>query len=90
MRAAMRRRSTLEFRFAGSARSDAAAQTGQVGADADEVRLPVAQLRELDLQLSFAAARVLREDVEDQHRAVDDRQRNDLLEIVALARPQGR
>ena len=29
-----------------------------------------------------------REDVEDQHRAVDDRQRHDLLEILALARTQ--
>jgi hypothetical protein len=31
---------------------------------------------------------VLREDVEDQHRAVDDRQRHDLLEVRPLARSQ--
>jgi hypothetical protein len=29
-----------------------------------------------------------REDVEDQHRAIDDRHRNDFLEILALARAQ--
>lgn len=48
--------------------------------------MPVAQLREFDLQFAFAAARVLREHVQDQHRAVDDWQRNDLLQILALAR----
>ena len=35
-------------------------------------RQRVAQLRQLDLQLAVAARRVLREDVEDQHRAIDD------------------
>ena len=48
----------------------------------------MAQLREFHLQLAFAAARVLREDVENEHRAVDDRHRNDLLEIAALAGTQ--
>ena len=78
----------FELRFAGTARADAAAQPRERGARADQVRLAVAQLRELDLQLAFARARVLREDVEDEHRAVDDRQRDDLLEVRALARPQ--
>jgi hypothetical protein len=31
---------------------------------------------------------VLREDVENQHRAIDDWQRDDALEIFALSRPQ--
>jgi len=48
----------------------------------------MAQLRELDLQFPLAAARVLREDVEDHHRSIDDRQRNRLLEVRPLARPQ--
>ena len=34
----------------------------------------VLELRQLDLQLAVAALRVLREDVEDQHRAIDDLQ----------------
>ena len=78
----------LELRFTGTTRTDAAAEPRERGARTDQIRLPVTQLRELDLQLSFARARVLREDVEDQHRAVDDRQRHDLLEVGALARAQ--
>ena len=78
----------FELRFTGTARADAAAEPRERDARADQVRLAVAQLRELDLQLAFARARVLREDVEDQHRAVDDRQRHDLFEVDALARAQ--
>jgi hypothetical protein len=55
---------------------------------ADEVRLPVAQLREFDLQLPLAAACALREDVEDDHRAIDDRKGDDPLQARSLARPQ--
>ena len=84
----MRRRSTSSLVSPGTARADSAAQSREVGAGADQVRLAIAQLRELDLELAFAAARVAREDVEDEHRPVDDRQRNDLLEILALARTQ--
>ena len=50
--------------------------------------MAVAQLRELDLELSLTAARVARKDVQNQHRAIDDRQRNDLLEILSLPRAQ--
>ena len=78
----------FEFGFAGAAAADSAAKLREIRSDADQVRLPVAQLREFDLKLTFAAARVPGEDIEDQHRAVDDRQRNDLLEVLALARPQ--
>jgi hypothetical protein len=74
----------FEFGFTGTARPDAAAEPREVGADADEIRLPVAQLREFHLQFAFAAARVPGEDVEDQHRAVDDRQRHDLFQILSL------
>jgi hypothetical protein len=78
----------FQLRFPGPTGADAAAQTRKVGTDADEIRLAVAQLRELDLQLPFAAARVTRKDIEDEHRPVDDRQRNDLFEILPLARAQ--
>ena len=40
------------------------------------------------MELSFAAAGVPCEDVQNQHRAIDDRQRNDLLEILSLPRAQ--
>src|SRR6185312_4933042 len=78
----------LEFRFTGAARADAAAEPRQVRTYADEVRLAISQLRQFDLQLPFATARVTREDVENEHRPIDDRQGNDALEILALARSQ--
>ena len=42
------------------------------------------ELRELDLQLAFGAARALREDVEDEARAVDDAAFERLLEVALL------
>ena len=42
------------------------------------------QLREFDLQTSFAAARPAREDVENELGAVEDLFRGDGLEIAAL------
>jgi hypothetical protein len=44
----------------------------------------VLQLRELDLQLAFVRARALREDVEDQSRAIDDAALGELFEIAFL------
>jgi hypothetical protein len=78
----------FELRFTGTARSDAAAESRKICADADQVRLTVAQLREFDLQLTFAAARMPREDIENQHRAIDDRHADDFFEILSLARAQ--
>lgn len=78
----------LQFRFAGAARPDAAAQTREIGSDPDEIGLAIAQLRQFDLQFAFAAARVPRENVQYQHGAVDDRKRHDFLEILALTRTQ--
>lgn len=40
------------------------------------------------MQLAFAASRVARKNIEDQHRAIDDRNANDFLEILALPRTQ--
>ena len=78
----------LELRLAGPARADSAAQTREIRAGADQVRLAVAQLREFHLQLAVAAARVPRKHVEDDHRAVDDRDGNDELEVLALPRTE--
>ena len=46
------------------------------------------QLRELDLQLAFEAARALREDVEDQPGAIEHAALRALLEVALLARRQ--
>ena len=45
-------------------------------------------MREFDLQFAFATARALREDIEDHHRAIDDRKRDRAFEIGPLTRPQ--
>jgi hypothetical protein len=63
----------FEFRFAGAARSDAAPEPRESGARTDQVGLAMAQLRELHLQLAFAAARALCKNIQDDHRAIDDR-----------------
>jgi hypothetical protein len=46
----------------------------------------VLQLRKLDLQLAFVRARALREDVEDEARAIDDAALGQLFEIALLHR----
>src|SRR5262249_28519115 len=68
----------LELPLAGAAPAEAGLTTGTGGEPRhhrvllDEPRQRVAQLRELDLQLAVPARCVLREDVEDQHRAIED------------------
>jgi hypothetical protein len=49
----------------------------------------VLELGQLDLQLAFVRPRALREDVEDQPRAVDDAALGEFLEIALLDRAQG-
>jgi hypothetical protein len=78
----------FEFGLTGSARSDSAAEAREFGAGPDQIRLTVAQLREFDLHLPFAAASVARKDVQNQHRAIHDRQWNDFFEILSLPRAQ--
>jgi hypothetical protein len=53
---------------------------------AHEARRHVLQLRELDLQLAFVRARALREDVENQPRAIDDAALGEFFEIALLHR----
>ena len=50
----------------------------------------VLQLRELDLELAFEAARALREDVEDEAVAVEHAPLDELLEVALLARATAR
>ncbi len=78
----------FEFGFAGTARADTAAQAREIRTHADQIGLSIAQLRELDLELAFTAARMAREYVEDQHRAIDDRNGNYPFEILTLTRTQ--
>src|SRR4029450_9321040 len=77
----------FELRLTGPACSDPGAERAHAAAEAFEVlpqtahaRQVVLELRELDLQLAFGAARVLREDVEDQLGAVDNSRLQGILE----------
>src|ERR1043165_9748343 len=53
-----------------------------------QARRDVLELRELDFELAFVTARALREDVEDQSRAVEHATLYQLLEIAFLGRRQ--
>ena len=74
----------FELRFAGAAQADAAFLPLEVGPAADEPRELMLDLRELDLELAFRAARAQREDVENQARPVDDAAFEPLLEVALL------
>jgi len=85
----------FELRLAGAAGADTGAEATGTAAEALEV-LPhaphagevVFELRELDLELSLGAHGVLREDVEDQLRAVDDPGLERVLERPLLWRSE--
>ena len=62
----------LELGLAGTATADATGEPRHHRVLLDQPRQRVAQLRELDLELAVAARGVLREDIEDQHRAIED------------------
>ena len=78
----------FEFRFAGSAGADAAAEPRQRGARAREPRQQVLELRQLDLPLAFARSRAPREDVEDELRAIDHLAIDALFDVTELCRRQ--
>jgi hypothetical protein len=61
-----------------------------VGPAAHEAAGDVLQLRELDLELAFVAARALREDVEDQRVAIEHAAADQFLEVALLARATAR
>ena len=74
----------FELRLAGAARADAASEAREHEALTSKARQVVLELCELDLQLALFCAGALREDVEDQRRAVDDLDAEHLLEVVLL------
>ena len=76
----------LELRLAGAARADAPAEALEVLPHAPHARQVVLELSELDLELSLGRDGVLREDVEDQLRPVDDAGRQRVLERALLRR----
>ena len=74
----------LELGLARSTRADPRALLAELETTAAQTRQPVAELRELDLYRAFLARRVLGEDVEDERDAIDDVDREQLLEIALL------
>ena len=81
------RRSSFDLRLARTAAvADAAALAFEVAPPPHESGGQVLQLREFDLQLAFVALRARREDLEDQHRAVGDRDAQVALEVALLRR----
>src|SRR5690606_24148085 len=79
----------LELGLARPAQADgAAALAFQVGPAADQTGRDVAQLRQFDLQFALGAARALREDVQDQARAVDDPAFQRPLQVALLDRAE--
>src|SRR5688572_16315602 len=73
----------LELRFTRTSSTNAAGQTRERVVLHSKTRHVVFQLRELDLQLAVVALRSLREDVQDQLRAIDD------LQIARLRNRRG-
>ena len=73
----------LRFAFA-AAHADAARLPRQVAPEPRQARQQMLELRQLDLQLAFARAGALGEDVENQRRAVQDFAVENLFEVAAL------
>ena len=78
----------LQLALTGSARADAAAETAHRLAHTRQTRQNVLVLRQLDLQLALAGARTLRENIEDERRAVEYRATGQLFQIAHLRRRQ--
>ena len=74
----------FELGLTRTAGADTRTLLAQLETAAAQARQPVAQLRELDLHRAFLARRVLGEDVEDQRDAVDDVDREHLLQVALL------
>jgi hypothetical protein len=87
---AIREQSTVGFqlRFAGTAQADTALLSLQVRPASHQPRREVLQLRELHLELTFEAARALREDVENEAGAIEHPTLQQCFEIALLARRQ--
>ena len=73
----------LRFAFA-AAHADAALLPRQVAPEPRQARQQMLQLRQFDLQLAFARAGALREDVENERRAVEHLAVENLFQVAAL------
>ena len=78
----------LELTLTRASSPDAASEALEVLPQAAHARQVVLELRQLDLELALRAACVLREDVEDQLRAVDDARLQRVFEGPLLRRAQ--
>ena len=78
----------LELGLARAPRPHSAPEPLEVLPHPAHAREVVLELRELDLELALGAARVLREDVEDQLRAIDDARLQRVLERALLRRAE--
>jgi hypothetical protein len=70
--------------LAGAARADSAAQPREQRPLSGQARQEVIELRELDLQLAFAAQGAAREDVENKLRAIEDLEIEGALQVAKL------
>ena len=62
----------LQFLLARSPGADTAAEAGERAVHAEKMCLGIVELREFHLQLALGRDRVLRKNIEDNHRAVHD------------------
>ncbi len=85
----------FQFLFAGSAHPDAprraasaafAAEAGHLRAASGQPRQQIIQLRQFHLQLAFTAARVTRENIENELRAIDHAALGDFFDVALLHR----
>ena len=75
----------LELGLTGPPTADASRESGQRDVRAlREPRQPVPELRQLDLELAVAGGRVLRENVEDELRAIDNAQLHACSQVARL------
>lgn len=74
----------FQLRFTGTAQANAALLSFQVAPSADQTCQLMLDLRELDLQLAFGAARTQRKDIEDERGSIDHAAFEPLLEIALL------
>ena len=75
----------LELGLTGAAPADPAGEPRHHRVLLDQPRQRVLELGELDLQLAVPAGRVLGEDVEDEHRAVEDLELGEVADRARLA-----
>jgi len=75
---------SFEFRLAGSARPDAAAEAGKLRSFATKAWQKIFQLRQFHLKFALAGACVQGKDIEDEHSAVEDFQFKDVFEVARL------